>query len=76
MSKQNRNKKSPMFVSNMVTEYDYVDYTGSGAQVAPNSFGNPNNLGVPGSSPQKPQQVSSPQKAEQTNWFDQMLSGT
>lgn len=41
MSSKNRNKKTPMFVSNMVTNYDFVDYT-EPAQPAPSSFGNPN----------------------------------
>lgn len=40
MSK-NRNKKTPMFVSNIPTNYDFIDYTEPG-EPAPSAFGNPN----------------------------------
>lgn len=40
MSKKDRSKKTPMFVSNMISNYDFVDYTEPG-QPAPSAFGNP-----------------------------------
>lgn len=45
MSK-NRNKKTPMFVSNIPTNYDFIDYTEPG-EAGPSAFGNPN-LTIPG----------------------------
>ena len=64
----NRNKKTPMFVSNINANYDFVDYTQPG-QAPSNAFGNPNpiptSVGV--SSNQSPQK-------QENNWFDQMLS--
>ena len=41
MSSKNRNKKTPMFVSNMVSNYDFVVYTDPN-QSTPSAFGNPN----------------------------------
>lgn len=78
MSKK-RDKKTPMFVSNINSNYDFVDYTvpEQTGQPAPSTFGNPN-IQPPGTqSPQKlsnggPQQSISPKKPE-TNWFEQML---
>ncbi len=56
MSKKDRSKKTPMFVSNMISNYDFVDYTEPG-QPAPSAFGNPNltldPIGNQGSSPKK-----------------------
>lgn len=55
MSKANRNKKTPMFVSNINSNYDFVDYTEPGAP-APSAFGNPNLLSTgnqPTQSPKK-----------------------
>ena len=68
MSKPNRNKKTPMFVSSINSNYDFVDYT-EPAQAPQSSFGNPN---VSNALNPAPQSVQSPKKAE-TNWFDQML---
>ncbi len=59
MSKANRNKKTPMFVSSINSNYDFVDYTNP-AQAPQSSFGNPN----PNNAPTPPSQsVQSPKKA-------------
>ncbi len=50
MSKR-RDKKSPMFVSNLNADYEFVDYTDPNVSPAgPSSFGNPN-VPPPSSSP-------------------------
>lgn len=63
----NRNKKTPMFVSNINSNYDFVDYTEPG-QTPPSAFGNPN----PNSLTVGPTSNQSPKK-QQNNWFEQML---
>lgn len=51
----NRNKKTPMFVSNINSNYEFVDYTQPG-QTPTSAFGNPNPnlLSAKGTSNQSP----------------------